>query len=163
MPNIDLGEAQKALMNDPLWAARGKAIQAYATLEQSLASLLAFLSDTDPVVAATIFFKVSSADSRCKILEKLFRRKFQDRYNLFRNTLFDQLRPTDHERNSIVHWNAVAAFDGGTQASLELRPPDSENLRYSCFLPALLPTHPTHSRVAPPTCRRRQSPTSLHS
>jgi hypothetical protein len=126
MAIIDLGEAQKVLMNDPLWTARGKAIQAYANLEQSLASFLAFLSDTDPMVASTIFFKVTSADSRNKILEKLFRQKFQARYNLFRNTLFDQLRPIDIERNSIVHWNAVAdvGHDGQEMtASLQLRPP----------------------------------------
>jgi hypothetical protein len=126
MANVDLGEAQKVLMTDPLWAARGKAIQAYAILEQSLASFLAFLSDTDLNVAAIVFFKISSTDSRNKILEKLFRLKFQARYNLFRNTLFEQLRPIDRERNGIVHWNTVAdvGHDGeNATASLHLRPP----------------------------------------
>src|SRR5690348_3815172 len=42
--NIDLGDAIKLGAQDALWENRGKAIQAYAMLEQALSSLLAELS-----------------------------------------------------------------------------------------------------------------------
>jgi hypothetical protein len=107
MTTIDLGEVLKIASVDQFWAFRGKAIQAYANLEQGLAHLFSILSGTPMEVAAIIFFKISSADARNKILEKLFKRKFQTQYNLFRNSFFDQLRPIDLERNEIVHWNTV--------------------------------------------------------
>jgi hypothetical protein len=104
---IDLGEASRKSAEDDFWAIRGKAIQAYANLEQSLAQLFAGLSDMKIDVAQIIFFKITSADSRNKILEKLFKKKFGDDLNLFCNSLFDQLRPMDIERNEIVHWNVI--------------------------------------------------------
>lgn len=92
---------------DEFWAVRGKSINSYANLEQSLVRMFALLSETNLEVASIILFRIASADARNKIIEKLFRRKLKDAYNLFRNSLFDQLRPIDRERNEIVHWNAV--------------------------------------------------------
>ena len=43
---IDLGEAMRKSAVDDIWAIRGKAIQAYADLEQALARLFAGLSET---------------------------------------------------------------------------------------------------------------------
>ena len=60
-------------------------------------------------VAQIIFVKITSADSRNKILAKLFKKKFGIDFNLFRNSLFDQLRSMDIERNEIVHWNVINA------------------------------------------------------
>ena len=67
--------------------------------------------------AAIILFKITSADARNKIIEKLFRKKFDTQYNLFRNSLLDKLRPIDIERNEVVHWNAQCLMrHDGTKA-----------------------------------------------
>jgi len=107
MANIDMTEVIAIAERHEFWAVRGKAIQAYANLEQALSSLLSFLTGTSREAAAIILFRISSSDSRNKILEKLFRQKHSTKFNFFRNSLFDQLRPLDIERNEIVHWNAV--------------------------------------------------------
>lgn len=124
--NIALDEVSKVLDQDPFWNVRAKAIQSYATLEQSLCGLLAALGDMAPEVAGIIFFKISSSDSRNKIIEKLFRRKYQVQYNLFVNSLLSQLRPLDIKRNEIVHWNTAQNFGGPNSSdwSLSLIPPN---------------------------------------
>ena len=93
---------------DPIWAERGKAIQSYALLEQSLCDLFGFLSDTKDEIAATIFYKITSTGSRNAILDKLLRRKFGNKYNLFWNIYLKSLRPIDTRRNEIVHWLSAA-------------------------------------------------------
>jgi hypothetical protein len=55
--------------------ARANAIQQYADLEQALCELFSYLSDTNPIVAGTIFFRITSAHSRRAILDKLMRKK----------------------------------------------------------------------------------------
>lgn len=77
-PTIALDEVSRVLDVDPFWAVRAKAIQSYASLEQSLCGLFASLGDIAPPVAGIIFFKISSADSRNKIIEKLFRHKYSE-------------------------------------------------------------------------------------
>jgi hypothetical protein len=125
-PNIALEEVSRVLDQDPFWAVRAKAIQSYASLEQSLCGLLAALGNIETEVAGIIFFKISSADSRNKIIEKLFRRKYQGQYNLFINSLLSQLRPIDIKRNEIVHWNTAQTISGATPSdwSLSLIPPN---------------------------------------
>lgn len=121
MPNIDMTEVIKIANKDEFWEVRGKAIQAYANLEQALATLFSVLAGTTNEVAGIILFRISSADSRNKILQRLFRKKFGDRFNLFRNSVFDQLRPIDLERNEIVHWNAACRMGhDGTKETAEV-------------------------------------------
>ena len=67
-PNIALEEVSRVLDQDPFCAVRAKAIQSYASLEQSLCGLLAALGNIETEVAGIIFFKISSADSRNKII-----------------------------------------------------------------------------------------------
>jgi hypothetical protein len=125
MPNIMIEDAIKISAADKFWEIRAKAIQAYANLEQALASLFAALGAVAPDVGAIIFFKIASSDARNKIIEALFRKKFDDAFNLFRNSLFYQLRPIDQDRNSIVHWNAACqtGHDGtATTAKVVLTP-----------------------------------------
>jgi len=125
-PPIPLEEVSRVLDQDPFWAIQAKAIQAYASLEQSLCGLLASLGDMEPDVAGIIFFKISSADSRNKIIEKLFKRRHKGEYNLFINSLIAQLRPIDLRRNEIVHWNTAQTISGPSQSdwSLSLIPPN---------------------------------------
>jgi len=102
---IDLGEVLRKGAEDRFWAIRGHAVQAYASLEQSLCRLFGQLADTPIDAASIIFFRIVSTQARNAILEKLFRRKHGDEYNLFRNSLLKDLRPIDKERNEIIHWN----------------------------------------------------------
>ncbi len=102
--NIDLGDAIKLGEQDPLWANRGKAIQGYAMLEQSLCFLLAALSGMERNIAEIVFYKITNADARNKILEKLIHEKHGRKYNLFWNEYFRQLHTIDVKRNEIVHW-----------------------------------------------------------
>jgi hypothetical protein len=124
---IDLGEASRKSAEDDFWAIRGLAIQAYANLEQSLAQLFTGLAEMKMDIAQIVFFKITSADSRNKIIAKLFKRKFKSDFNLFRNSLLDQLRPIDIERNAIVHWNVVNEVgldaEGKTTSVPKLMPP----------------------------------------
>lgn len=101
---IDLGDAIKLTEQDPIWAARGKAIQSYAILEQALSWLLADLSDMSRENAATVFYKITNSDARNKILEKLVHKKHGRKYNLFWNAYFKELLKIDRKRNEIVHW-----------------------------------------------------------
>src|SRR5271169_577483 len=125
-PGIALKEASKVLDQDPFWAVRAKAIENYASLEQSQCRLLAALGNIEPEVAGIIFFKISSTDSRNKIIEKLFRRKYQGQYNLFINSLVSQLKPINIKRKESVHWNTIQTISGSTPSdwSLSLIPPN---------------------------------------
>jgi hypothetical protein len=102
--NIPLEEAIKLAEQDPIWASRGKAIQSYAMLEQSLSLLLADLGNMSPDAASIIFYRISNTDSRSKILEKLLRKKHGNQFNLFWNAYFTELRQINIKRNEIVHW-----------------------------------------------------------
>lgn len=125
-PPIDLADAFRIAAEDGFWAVRGKAVQSYASLEQSLCQLFALLAGTTDEVASIIFFKIP-AGARNRILEKLFHRKFPNDFALFRNSLIKLLQPLDNERNEIVHWNVITNVIGDDQGratvSVSLRPP----------------------------------------
>jgi hypothetical protein len=126
MPNIELAKALEMAAEDEFWAVRGKAIQGYASLEQAMSNLFSALGGMGIENGAIIFFKIASADARNKIVEALFRKEFGDQFNLFRKSLFEQLKPIDQERNQIVHWNAACktGHDGiSTTAEVVLTPP----------------------------------------
>jgi hypothetical protein len=124
---IDLGKVFAEAEQDPFWAVRGKAIQAYANLEQSLCSIFASLTGMPRDVAGVIFFKIVNAGTLYEILEDLMRKRHGATYSLFWNsflkTLRGELSPT---RNKIVHWNA-ANFIGDKRAELGLTPPNIHN------------------------------------
>ncbi|RUP00314.1 hypothetical protein [Hyphomicrobium sp.] len=121
--NYDLGEVMQQAAADRIWAVRGRSIQSYASLEQSLCALFAYCGDIDPKVAGIIFFRISSTQVRNDILEKLIRRKFGSVYNLFWNSYLKELRPIDIKRNEVVHWNMITLI-GDDGVSLQLRPPN---------------------------------------
>jgi hypothetical protein len=113
--------------DNPFWPARALAIQSYALLEQQLGEFFAGLSDTDPIVAGIIFFKITNTGARNAILEKLFKYKYKGSYNLFRNSLLKQLPAIDTKRNEIVHWNTIhrlsSTDEGELSGDLLLEPP----------------------------------------
>lgn len=105
---IPLEEVMKMTEHDPIWTARGKAIQAYAMLEQAMCRTLSSLSGMTFEAAATIFYKITSAGSRNAIIEKLMHKKFDSKFNLFWRPLLKEMRRIDGKRNEIVHWLSVA-------------------------------------------------------
>lgn len=124
---ISIEEVGRHLDQDQFWSLRAHAIQHYASLEQSLCGLFASLGGMPLPVAGIIFFKISSADSRRKIIHKLYKYKHQQTYNLFMNSLIDQLRPIDQRRNEIVHWNTAQTISGPSPSdwSISLIAPNS--------------------------------------
>jgi hypothetical protein len=128
-PKHDLAEpsGRTSRIENDFFAVRGRAIQSYATLEQSIAQLFCGLADLKIEVAQIIFFKITSSNSRNNIVEKLFRRRFGSEYKVFRNSLLKQLRTIDRRRNEIVHWNVIEdiaiAADGKGTSVLKLTPP----------------------------------------
>jgi hypothetical protein len=102
--NIPLDDALKLTDLEPIWANRGKAIQCYAILEQSLSHLLANLGGMDLETAGTIFYKITNTGSRTSILERLLRKRHGSKFNVFWNVYFKELRQIDLRRNQIVHW-----------------------------------------------------------
>lgn len=97
MAMISLDDAYDQAAQSDFWAVRGKAIHAYAGLEQGLAQLFSAVSGVTPKVGGIIFFRISAAIRRT-IIEELFRAKFKDEYNLSRNSLFKHLPAIDTER-----------------------------------------------------------------
>ena len=105
--HIDHTEVMQMASADPFWAARGQAIQAYAGLERALCRIFIQMGDMRPEVAGLIFYKITNANARNSMVEKLIRQKYGNTYNLFWNSFIQQLTPLDHRRNQIVHWNAL--------------------------------------------------------
>jgi hypothetical protein len=115
---IPLDEASKLAELDPIWAERGKAIQSYALLEQSLCSLMEHLGDIPESVAPIIFYKITSTGVRKAIIEKLLHRKHGSKFNLFWNQYLESLRPIDIKRNQIVHWLSVSNVKVDSESTL---------------------------------------------
>ena len=111
--------------------ARSKALDAYSAIEGSLCSICAELLGTTPVLAAIVFFKITSARARNGAVEGLLKKRFEGTYNQFWRSIFKITKALDQRRNEIVHWRAVHGVGGGgDQLSHEysLTPPNIWNL-----------------------------------
>lgn len=126
MAIISLQEALEKAYDDDFWKLRGIAIQAYASLEQSLCSLMALAAQLDRGSAAVIFFKITNADARNSILEELIHRRFAGEFDAFWKSARKLIAAADKKRNAIVHWNAInwvyADEAGQTVVRLSLKP-----------------------------------------
>jgi hypothetical protein len=126
---IDLQAALELAEHDPIWGHRGRAIQSYAILEQTLSNALANFGGMTRENATTIFYKITNTGSRSKILERLLRRKFGTIYNLFWNAYFKELTRIDLRRSEIVHWlsamNVALNTDNMMIMGITLIAPDS--------------------------------------
>ncbi len=106
-----------------LLVSRSLAIQAYATLEQSLCRLFTYLSGTSDHVGATVFFRLTNSQSRIAILEQVMCLKHPGSHRTFFKSLIKMLKPLDGTRNEIVHWHTVQVVGGGI-ADYKLEPPN---------------------------------------
>jgi hypothetical protein len=107
-------------------AARGWAVQAYASFEQSLCGVFANVSGMPRLSAGIVFFKIASAHTLHKILLKLIEKKHGKSYSVFWRSLLGKIASIGDKRNSIVHWNMVTEV-GGSENVFSLRPPDIYN------------------------------------
>ena len=71
-----LANASGQVSTDQFLASRGKAVQAYARLEQALCRIFADISGTAPQIAAIIFFRIQSTRARNDVLDKLLRLRY---------------------------------------------------------------------------------------
>jgi hypothetical protein len=86
-PNVPLEDVIKWARYDPIWAARGEAIQGYASVESGLSNLLRALTGMAHEAALTIFYKITNTNARNSILEKLLHQKCGAKFNVFWNPL----------------------------------------------------------------------------
>jgi hypothetical protein len=108
---LTIGTFLSVLPEDGFWAIRGKAIQAYATLEQSLCTLFSHLSSIPMNLAGIVFFKIYQSDVVRTVLDDLMKKKYGSTYSLFWNSFSEMLRGISIKRNQIVHWNVVHTSD----------------------------------------------------
>jgi len=83
---------------------RGHAIGHYAMLEQALANLFAELTGMKLQAAGTIFFKITNAQARDRILERLLKQAHGSAYSKFWSSYKKMIENVSHKRNNIVHW-----------------------------------------------------------
>jgi hypothetical protein len=95
---------------------RALAIDAYASVEQSLCRLLAVLLNIDWQEAAIVFYKVQNSRARNTMFSELVEKKYGDKYEIYwhgkpnipnrkQTGMYNLLRSLDDDRNQIVHWH----------------------------------------------------------
>jgi hypothetical protein len=106
--------------------ARSSAIGMYASVEQALAALFAQLLRSKPDYAAVPFFRINNARARNAILERLLKKRYGSKYNLFWNSVVKELNILDGERNQVVHWAILTVYnhDRTKIVRLKLTPPN---------------------------------------
>src|SRR5665647_1309473 len=92
---------------DALRIRRGLAIESYARVEQQLADVFSDLLGVHPKLWGVVFFKITNANARDKILETLLKKKFGNEYRAYwhgndkgEKGLFHHLRSVSQDRNS---------------------------------------------------------------
>lgn len=120
----------------PLYHWRGKAIEAYASMELSLSILFSDLLQSPIQYAGIVFFRITNTSSRNTIIETLLSKRYGDTYTAFwsgvpntpnRKGLFNLIRSLDQRRNEIVHWHTVSYLNAdeynGPPSPVQLTPP----------------------------------------
>jgi hypothetical protein len=119
---------RRQIAQDQLVALRGRAIQEYGIVEQSLCQLFSHLSGTGPNVAGVIFFNVRDAHSIHRILRRPLEKRYGRQYAVFWMSLAALIRQCSEVRNKIAHWGVrVDVGDGGFQR-FSLIPPNFGDL-----------------------------------
>lgn len=98
--------------------ARGSAITQYAYYEEALACLFAILMGVSNDVAGIPFFKINNARSRLAMIERLLKKRYGSKYNLFWNSLSKHIQVLDLQRNKVVHWTWTTVCSDPPYASL---------------------------------------------
>jgi hypothetical protein len=116
------------LVKHQFMIARANAIELYASIEQSMASMLAQLLKTDAELAGIVFFRIVNARSRNVIFESLFKKRFGQQYGEYWTSLSKIIRTLDDTRNQIIHWHVAhhlsVSADGVPTSAFALIPPN---------------------------------------
>ena len=108
--------------------ARAGAVQAYATIEQSLCTIFASMLQVPNAYAGVVFFRMSTARARNATVEALVRKRLGSEFNPFMNSIVAMLKQIDQRRNEIVHWHMVHSVSSQPQGPLahswSLTPPN---------------------------------------
>lgn len=118
-----------------IWRAR--AIDAYASVEQSLCLLFGNLLGSPQEFAAVVFYRLTNTHSRNIIIESLIEKRYDTKYQAYwhgipntpnRKGLMSLARQLDQRRNEIVHWHTVTHYQSDNNdiqfASVCLMKPD---------------------------------------
>lgn len=119
--------------SDMLLIVRAKAIQEYASLEQSLGKLFALLLGVSDEIAGIVFFRITTSRQRNQVIELLLQNKFGSTFDAYWHGLSGSpgvprtpgllalIRQLDDLRNKIVHWMPMTEL-GETTNSYLIRP-----------------------------------------
>jgi hypothetical protein len=118
--------------------ARAAAIDSHARFEQALFTLFASLLGAPRDRAGIVFFRISSAPTRNKILESLLKKTHGNKYKVYwngsepkaQNGLIHHIRHLDHQRNEFVHWHIAMEIHAGESSVVSrevLEPPNFWN------------------------------------
>ena len=120
---VDLGEVWRHTSHGDMLVARGVAINQYAQLEQSLASLFSTLLQSDYAASSLIFYRIVNTRSRLEIMKGLQKLRYGEEYGIFLSSIWKHVVGLDNERNQIIHWHNVTAISSQDNVPVELRPP----------------------------------------
>jgi hypothetical protein len=116
----------------PLQLARANAINAYASVEQSLCHIFGHLLGTELNLAAIVFYSITNTHSRNRIIEELLKKRHGTTYEAYWNGVprtankrgtFTIIRELDQSRNELVHWHI--GFTHGEIPGIGLTKPTS--------------------------------------
>lgn len=124
--------------------ARGRAISQYAHLEVTLCDVFSIGFDTHEGTlvhhrrsqhAIFVFYKIMNSRSRNEILRRVVAEKVLLSSELFRKTLFTELRNLDEFRNKLAHWevNQSVGSDGKNRHFLV---PPRRGIEAECYAPS---------------------------
>jgi hypothetical protein len=120
---VDIDAVRKA---GKLQLARAEAIEAYARFENCLSILFEFLLGAPSPKSSVVFYKITNANNRNKIIESLITIEHGDKYKVYwhgegkpgsKSGLFKLIYQLDQTRNEIIHWTVAR-----TIATTELNP-----------------------------------------
>lgn len=92
--------------------ARAEAIDSYARYEQIIGKLFAHLLGTPLDYAGVVFFKINNAPTRIQIIDRLLKKRYGKSYNAFFDSIDEELRKLDIQRNHIVHGTVLYHSEG---------------------------------------------------
>jgi hypothetical protein len=121
---INIGEASRKAESDEFWAARGKAIDAFAMVEAGLCRLFSVFAGVDEYTARVIFYKIRNMRNLDIIMQTLLHIKFPNEYDDFWKTLRKRVHTLGDQRNDIVHWHVTIGIDGSGFSGIGLMPTD---------------------------------------
>jgi hypothetical protein len=115
LPSFDLDQRKV------IHGAIGEAMEAYAEVEMTLASVLRLLLHTELLEAHAVFFAIQNVRSRNELFQTLLTIRFKDDIKKFWNSCDKFLLTLAQYRNAIAHWHPLVTIylDKNDKATLK--------------------------------------------